>query len=368
MVKKAKKLSDEEIEEYKHENYQMMAAVARKPLSELMGETSKSPNYDENYCFVKQMYLKNCIEPISSRQLFEVLRKQGYDGKYSTFRGLLNNYQKYGYIRKTNAKKPFFYVLTDKGKLHTKNPYIAVDENIKRYNQFQNQKFAELINNDPATFKQIYESVVGCSLANTFSSGSSGGYNNEELNSKIYNNDFWKNANEDELNNLINSVTSGKLNEDETELLCDALMEARNANKGSMALKPYNPSKPEGLRKYYSLLVNCINKPVTKGAYEEIPFKFIYIPNKNIIRLESMPVAGVYRNNEDGKILDFDYANKKYFNNNMTIKLKNTGKELEFYYVGEFSKYMITTMSFADYNKALKKSGKQSLKINIQKG
>lgn len=78
-------------------------------------------------------------------------------------------------------------------------------------------------------------------------------------------------------------------------------MGARNANKGSMTLKQYNPSKPEGLRKYYTLLVNCINKPVTKGAYKEIPFKFVYIPNKNIIRLESMPVAGVCRNTKMGK-------------------------------------------------------------------
>ena len=61
-----------------------------------------------------------------------------------------------------------------------------------------------------------------------------------------------------------------------------------------------------------------------------LPFKFIYVENKNELRLASVPVAGVYKNDEDGKILDFDYANRKHFNNNMTIKVKNNGNELEF--------------------------------------
>jgi hypothetical protein len=51
---------------------------------------------------------------------------------------------------------------------------------------------------------------------------------------------------------------------------------------------------------------------------------------------------------EDGKILEFCYVNRKYFGNNMTLKEKNIGKELRFYYIGEFSKQIITTISFAD--------------------
>lgn len=51
---------------------------------------------------------------------------------------------------------------------------------------------------------------------------------------------------------------------------------------------------------------------------------------------------------EDGKILEFGYVNRKYFGNNMTLKEKNIGKELRFYYIGEFSKQIITTISFAD--------------------
>ena len=61
------KLSDDEIEEYKHENYQMMAAISGKPISELIGESQNRPSYKENYCLIKQMYLKNCAEPISNQ-------------------------------------------------------------------------------------------------------------------------------------------------------------------------------------------------------------------------------------------------------------------------------------------------------------
>jgi Fe2+ or Zn2+ uptake regulation protein len=333
MGKKQKKLTEEEIEEYRNGTYQMMAAMSGKTISELIGESPSRPNYDENYCLTKQMYLKNCIEPISSRQLYELLQKQGYKAKYSTFRGLLNNYMKYGYIKKYNSKKPFLYVLTDEGKLHVKNPFLLVDENIRRYHEFQNRKMIDLINNNPEKFKQIYESIIPS--ANTFSSGSSIGYNNEELNSKIYNNDFWKNANEDEINNLINSVTFGKLSEDETELLIDAITEARNSYKGSMIVNRQYQSnnKPEGLRKYYQILINAVNKPVTKGVYEAIPFVFIFLPSKNELRLESESIAGKYRNNKDAMFIDFDLVNQRYFYNKMQIKTRNNGNELEFYYV-----------------------------------
>jgi hypothetical protein len=53
----------------------------------------------------------------------------------------------------------------------------------------------------------------------------------------------------------------------------------------------------------------------------------------------------------------------------MMIKIKpnNDKRELEFYYVGGYNKYQITTMSFPDYQKAANKSRKQSVKINVQK-
>jgi len=72
MVKTVKKLTEEEIEEHRNTTYQMMAAIAGKPVLELMGESPSRPNYDENYCLVKQLYLKNCAEPISSKELFKI--------------------------------------------------------------------------------------------------------------------------------------------------------------------------------------------------------------------------------------------------------------------------------------------------------
>ena len=77
-----KKLTDEEIEEYKHDNYQMMAAVSGKSLSELLGETPDRSNFNENYCLIKQMYLKACVEPISSKATCMLtLQKTGIQSK-----------------------------------------------------------------------------------------------------------------------------------------------------------------------------------------------------------------------------------------------------------------------------------------------
>ena len=210
MVKKVKKLSEEEIEEYKYENFQMMAAMSGKTISELIGESPSRPNFNENYCLVKQMYLKNCVEPILSKDLFKTLKNQGYKAKYSTFRGLVNNYMKYGYIRKINAKKPFLYVLTDEGKLHAKNPFILVDENIQRYREFQLQKLKELIENYPELFKNIYESIHGAqSIINNIVAGSAGSQYSgateriEEYRDKINDDGFLQSVDENKIKELI---------------------------------------------------------------------------------------------------------------------------------------------------------------------
>ena len=160
-----KKLSNDEIEERKKQNIlesaKMNSCISGKTLSDLIEPTSHRGNYGDKDCMVKQQFLKNLVEPATSRELFETLKRQNYTGNYNTFRGLLFRYQKYGYVQKLNNKKPFTYGLTDKGIQHARNPYLSREEGIRRYRDFQNQRFAELINNDPATFKQIYEYVVG---------------------------------------------------------------------------------------------------------------------------------------------------------------------------------------------------------------
>lgn len=372
MGKKQKKLTEEEIEEYRNGTYQMMAAMSGKPISELMGESPSRPNYDENYCLTKQMYLKNCAEPISSRQLYELLQKQGYKAKYSTYRGLLNNYMKYGYIKKVNAKKPFLYILTDKGKLHVKNPFIAVDENIQRYRNMLLQKMKELIEGQPELFKSIYESIFGAQpVINTVVAGGTSytpnNYSDDiihEIENKIYSNDFWKNSDNEKLKSLVDGILDPCLTQEEKqELLIDAFSEAVKSNK-TMVFKQqeYNSSKPIGQRHYYEYLVSAVDKLVTKPLYEKIPFRFIRVGNE--LRLKSRSESGIYQNNKDANELDFDYVNRQYFQNRMMIKKipNNEKREHDFYYAnGNFGR-KITTISFDDFDN-VKGKPRSTLKI-----
>jgi hypothetical protein len=328
------------------------------------------------------MYLKNCIEPISSRQLYELLQKQGYKAKNSTFRGLLNNYMKYGYIQKINAKKPFLYVLTDEGKLHAKNPYIAVDENIQRYRNMLLQKMKELIDEQPEIFKSIYESIFGVqSATNIFGSqpiinNNSGGsqYSPNDVGSElqhdleyqIFTPDFFKNADEQKLKALVDGILDNSLSNDQKkQLILDAFEEAIKSNNTiTIKQQEYQSSKPVGQRNYYEILINAIDHIVSKSTYEAIPFRFMQVGKE--VRLKSRNENGLYRNNKDGIELKFEEVNQKYFQNRMTIKTKRNPekRELEFYYVGGNFGRLITTMSFDDYTDVINSNVKTTMKIN----
>lgn len=357
------KLSFDEIEQRKKqhiaESAKINSCVSGIPLSHIIQSDIHRGNYSKNYCLIKQMFLKNLAEPCSSRELYESLKRQGYNKKYSTFRGLLRRYQKYGYVAKFNDKKPFIYVLTDLGRQHIKNPYLAVDELAQKRMNFIYDKFRELINESPEKFKTIYEFVIGSGapLGSVGSLGTQYPRNNlgseelkQELNNKIFNSDFWKNTDNDKLKLLTNDIINSSLSNDEKEeLLIDALAEAVNSHKGSMILqKQYQPNKSIGERKYYEYLVKGINQLVTKPLYEAIPFRFIKVGNE--IRLKSTSESGTYQNNNDGTILDFDYVNRNWFQNQMKIKTETNNNELIFYYVGGNAKIKITTMGFSDYN------------------
>lgn len=381
MVKKVTKLSDEEIEEHRNENYQMMAAIAGKSVSELIDENPKRGNYGEKDCLVKQMFLKNLVEPITSRRLFETLKKQGYDAKYTTFCGLLNRYQKYGYIEKKTSKKPFLFGLTSEGLRHAKNPYLAREELARKRMEFVFSEIEKQLAEHPEALKNLVETISGMNIGTPIGSGGvagtpvSGGnqYSNndlgsmkEELESRIFDKEFWKNSDNEKLKSLVDDLLDPCLPQEEKEqLLIDALDEARNTYKGSMILqKQYIPSKPVGERKYYSILANSINHPVTKSLYDAIPFRFMRVGKE--IRLKSRNENGLYRNNKDGNELKFDEVNRQYFQNIMTIKTKPNPekRELEFYYVGGNFGCMITTMSYDDYEKA-KNKHQPTLKLKI---
>lgn len=378
MVKKSNKLTDEEIEEHKNENYQMMAAISGKPISEFVGNEVHRGNYGTKDCLVKQMFLKNLVEPISSRQLFETLRKQGYDAKYTTFCGLLYRYQDYGYVEKKSAKKPFLFGLTDEGLRHAKNPYLAREELArKRMNFIFSQIETQLIEH-PEALKNLVETITQMNIGSPIGSGvtvasnSGSQYNDnfgneelkQELNSKIFNNEFFKNADELKLKTLIDGILDPCLTQEEKqELMLDAFQEAVKSNK-TMIFKQqeYQSNKPIGERRYYEVMVKAVNQLISRSTYEAIPFRFIRVGND--IRLKSIAESGTYRNNQDGTILDFDYVNRNWFQNQMKIKTETGNKELTFFYIGGNSRIKITTMSSTDYDKVKnKKQQQQTLRI-----
>ena len=104
---------------------------------------------------MKQLFLKNLVEPISSRQLFETLKKQGYDAKYTTFCGLLNRYQDYGYAEKKTQKKPFLFGLTSLGHQHAKNPYLARDELARKRMEFIYEQIEKELADHPEALKNL---------------------------------------------------------------------------------------------------------------------------------------------------------------------------------------------------------------------
>lgn len=384
-----KKLSNVEIEERKKQNIlesaKMNSCISGIALSDITQSGIQRGNYGEKDCLIKQQFLKNLVEPVTSRELYETLKRQNYTGNYNTFRGLLFRYQKYGYVQKMNNKKPFMYQLTDTGYQHAKNPYLSRELMARNYLKHLYRNIEKELVNHPETLKSLVETItqmnIGSSNSNPVIVGAGSQYSSNdlgneelknELNAKIFSSDFWKNTDNDKLKTLVDRILNNSLTaEEREEFLLDALSEAVNSHKGSVIInKQYNSNpKSEGERKYYSILVNSINKPVTRSVYEAIPFRFIKVGSE--IRLKSVSESGTYRNNNDAKELDFDYVNRTYFYNSMTIKSKPNPekRELEFYYVGGHSKYEITTMSFTDYEKAKRKSSeKQTLKINVQKG
>lgn len=367
------KLDESEQKEKQIENYKMMSAVSGIPLNQIMDEDVKS-NYNEKDCMIKQLYLKNMINPITSNELWNLLKSQGYDGKNSTFRGMLNQYQRYKYVRKVNEKKPFLYQITQLGNEHIKNPYLAREEGVRRYKEFQLNKLKEIIENYPELFKSIYENVHGAqnsifSAGNVVAGGSQYSPNDigselqQELESQIFIPDFFKNADEGKLKSLVDGILDNSLSDEQKkQLILDALDQARTNNTMVFKQQEYTPSKSIGLRNYYTILINAINNFVTKSTYEAIPFRFIKVDNQ--IRLKSISESGIYKNNDDGTILDFDYVNRNWFQNQMKIKTETGNKELTFFYIGGNSRIKITTMSFNDYEKAKGKANGIKLKIN----
>ncbi|WP_424353512.1 hypothetical protein [Methanosarcina mazei] len=372
------KLSAEEQEKMKLENYKMLSAISGKNLNDFIGNNDKN-NYNDKDCKSKEIILNILYNPCTSKELFENIKNNGYDGKYKTVRSLLVRYQKAGFIKKLNIEKPIIYGLTEFGKENARNPKLLREENIRRYREFQLNKLKQLIEGQPEIFKSIYESIFGVQQNNIINSivNNSSQYSDydignkddviEEIRGKIEDKTFFTNVNEDKLESLVNGLLNDSLSiEEKKDLIMDALYNAANANKGSITIKTpeYQSSKPIGLRDYYEILIAAEGKVVTKSTYEALPFRFLKVGNE--LRLKGKGEVGTYRNNNDSKDLNFYEANAQYFNNRMIIKrIPNFEKrEHEFYYsYGSFGK-KITTISFDDYTKVKNNSVKTTLKIN----
>ncbi|BBL63979.1 hypothetical protein MSMAT_1951 [Methanosarcina mazei TMA] len=376
------KLSQTEIEERKKQNIletaKMNSCISGIPLSDLIQSGIQRGNYGDKDCMVKQQFLKNLVEPVTSRELYETLKRQNYTGNYNTFRGLLFRYQKYGYVKKSNDKKPFMYQLTDKGYQHAKNPYLSRELMARNYLEHLYRNIEKELVDHPEALKALLESITQMNIGSPIGSGvtvasnSGSQYNDnfgneelkQELNSKIFNNEFFKNADELKLKTLIDGILDPCLTQEEKqELMLDAFQEAVKSNK-TMIFKQqeYQSNKPIGERRYYEVMVKAVNQLISRSTYEAIPFRFIRVGND--IRLKSIAESGTYRNNQDGTILDFDYVNRNWFQNQMKIKTEPGNKELTFFYIGGNSRIKITTMSFNDYEKAKGKANGIKLKIN----
>lgn len=324
MVKNGKKMTEEEIEEHRNETYQMMAAMSGKPISELIGDEVHRGNYGEKDCLIKQMFLKNLVEPISSRQLFETLRKQGYDAKYTTFCGLLNRYGRYGYVEKKTSKKPFLFGLTDEGYQHAKNPYLAREELARKRMNFIFSEIERELVDHPEALKNLVETItqmnigiqIGSGVTVVSNSGSQYSENDfsgrdaeiEEMRAKIEDDGFLQGVNEDKIKELIELGDPELLTD-----FCLNLNDYHRRHKTTMYIGNNPNNVPTGktndkksMPNYFDLLFTIINREDTtihEEDYKAIPYRFYESKATREIRLSGKSEAGNYKNNDDGNVL-----------------------------------------------------------------
>jgi len=169
------KLYNDEIEERKKQNIletaKMNSCISGIPLSHIIQSGIQRGNYGEKDCLIKQQFLKNLVEPVTSRELYETLKRQNYTGNYNTFRGLLYRYQKYGYVQKMNNKKPFMYQLTDKGYQHAKNPYLSRELMARNYLEHLYRNIEKELVDHPEALKNLVETIAQMNIGSPIGSG-----------------------------------------------------------------------------------------------------------------------------------------------------------------------------------------------------
>lgn len=111
--------------------------------------TPDSPPLGNNDCLIKGMILNALLDkqPLKSRDIFNSIP---YDN-YNSFRVILSRFcsKKYRYIERIGNTKPYFYQLTDAGKIHAQNPFFFRDKYKLRQSKDRELFLFELLN-DPA--------------------------------------------------------------------------------------------------------------------------------------------------------------------------------------------------------------------------
>ena len=243
--------------------------------------TKEQKKCHDKDCESKKLILNKIMNnPLTSTQLWTLIRGE-YDGKYKTYTSLLVRYQRYGYITK-HGKKPFIYKLTEWGVENAKNPYMARDEQKRRYKQFQIDTVGQFINENPSYIKQFADD-----------SGYIGGSDGVRV---IESNDFVDNhANDDKINEL-----EAKVKELEEELKEEREITENlyNQNKPTMVINqaPQQPQQPQqepetkktDERSFDNILWEYKDRMMDYSAYRKLP--------KQILKVIAFPKGDISEN------------------------------------------------------------------------
>ncbi|MDY0278332.1 MAG: hypothetical protein RBQ97_09645, partial [Acholeplasma sp.] len=381
MGKKLPILTNEEQDEKKLEYYQTMSAFIGKSISELLGNEQYNDNYPNNDCKSKEIILKGLYEPATSRQLYDTVKSQGYQGKYKTFTSLLARYQnpKYGYIQKLTNEKPIMYGLTEYGKLNAKNPKMLREEGIRRYREYRKKEIRDIILNDPERFKEIYESIFGENSFNNFTNFIASGGNS--YNSQSNDNDFGgsRDAKIEEMreniedDGFLQGISEDKIKElikiGDADLLIDFylnLNDYHKRHKTTMCIGNNPNNVPAGktndkksMPNYFPEMFSNFGKEVTEELFNLIPYRFYKHKASGKIRIGGRNEAGNYQNNDDGEVIEFNKVLRNIFSGNMKIDgvrtVENGEEIIKVYYRNNNSqiKYHILNCSMDQYNECL---------------
>jgi hypothetical protein len=203
-------------------------------------------------------------------------------------------YQKYDYIEKQNQHKPYIYRLTAWGVENQKNPYMARDEQKRRYKEFQMGIVGALLNESPETLSQLVSQLSGQNIGGYGVGGSYGGSDVRNSSDFGDSGDYHKkDLKIDELESKIKELEQE--NEELDKENTDLTLELSKQNKPTMVINqaPQPQQEPEqepqpqdtNERSFDGLLWEYKDRMIDYSAYRKLPkqiVKLIAFPKGNI--------------------------------------------------------------------------------------